>query len=127
MAKNLFKLSHYFNNSNYLKTATTMLNNVKPEIKSYGSAYSNWLDLLLNYTNPFYEVAIVGEDAFKKTQELNNYYLPNILIANSTKSSDLPLIKNRFIKDKTYIYVCVNNACKLPVLSGKEALKLILE
>ncbi len=63
MAKNLFKLSHYFNNSNYLKTATTMLNNVKPEMKTYGSGFSNWLDLMLNYTNPFYEVAIVGKDA----------------------------------------------------------------
>ncbi len=127
MAKNLFKLSHYFNNSKYLKTATTMLNNVKPEMETYGSGFSNWLDLMLNYTNPFYEVAIVGKDAIAKTKDLNKYYLPNILIASSTKSSDSPLIKDRFIEDKTYIYVCVNNACKLPVSSAKEALKLILE
>ncbi len=127
MAKNLFKLSHYFNNSNYLKTATTMLNNVKPEIKSYGSGFSNWLDLMLNYTNPFYEVAIVGGEAIAKTKDLNNHYLPNILIANSIKSSESPLIKDRFIDGKTYIYVCVNNACKLPVTSTEEALKLISE
>ena len=127
MAKNLFKLSHYFDNSNYLKTATTMLNNVMPEIKSYGSGYSNWLDLMLNYTNPFYEVAIVGDDAIEKARDLNGHYLPNILIANSTKSSESPLIKNRFIEGKTYIYVCVNNACKLPVQSAKEAIKLISE
>ncbi|MBT8394784.1 MAG: thioredoxin domain-containing protein, partial [Bacteroidia bacterium] len=37
MAKNLFKLSHYFENTNYLKTATSMLNNVKPEMATYGS------------------------------------------------------------------------------------------
>ena len=127
MAKNLFKLSHYFNNSIYLKTATTMLNNVKPEINSYGSAYSNWLDLMLNYTNPFYEVAIVGEDAMTKTQDLNNQYLPNILLATSTKKSDSPLIKDRFIEGNTYIYVCVNNACRLPVSSAEVALKLISE
>ena len=127
MAKNLFKLSHYFNNANYLKTATTMLNNVKPEINTYGSSYSNWLDLMLNYTNPFYEVAIVGEDAINKAKDLNSYYLPNILIANSTKSSDSPLIKDRFIDGKTYIYVCINNACKLPVTSIEDALKLISE
>jgi uncharacterized protein YyaL (SSP411 family) len=35
MAKNLFKLSHYFENEHYLKTATTMLNNVKPEMEEY--------------------------------------------------------------------------------------------
>lgn len=127
MAKNLFKLSHYFNNSNYLKTATSMLNNVKPEIQAYGSGFSNWLDLMLNYTNPYYEVAIVGEDAINKTSELNNHYLPNILIANSKKADDSPLLKDRFIEGKTFIYVCVNNACKLPVRSVEEALKLIEE
>ncbi|MEO8933524.1 MAG: thioredoxin domain-containing protein, partial [Xanthomarina sp.] len=42
MAKNLFKLSRYFDNDYYSKTATSMLNNVKPEIKDYGSNYSNW-------------------------------------------------------------------------------------
>ena len=127
MAKNLFKLSHYFDNSNYLNTATRMLNNVKPEMSTYGSGFSNWLNLMLNFTNPYYEVAIVGKDAISKTMELNNNYLPNILIANSTKIGDLPLIKNRFIDYETYIYVCVNNSCKLPVTSVDEALKLILD
>jgi uncharacterized protein YyaL (SSP411 family) len=102
-----------------------MLNNVKPEMVSYGSGYSNWLDLMLNYTNPFYEVAIVGEDAIIKTQEFSKQYLPNILIANSSKNSELPLLKNRFIDGKTYIYVCVNNTCKLPVTAVAEAIKLI--
>jgi len=127
MAKNLFKLSHYFNNANYLKTATTMLNNVKPEISTYGSAFSNWLDLMLNYTNPYYEVAIVGKNAINITTELNQHYLPNTLIANSTKSSNSPLIKDRYVDDNTYIYVCVNNACKLPVTIVEDALNLIDE
>ena len=41
MAKNLFKLSHYFDNAHFSKTAITMLNNVKPQIQDYGSGYSN--------------------------------------------------------------------------------------
>jgi hypothetical protein len=125
MAKNLFKLSHYFNNSNYLKTATTMLNNIMPEIKTYGSGFSNWLDLMLNYTNAFYEVAIVGEDAKQKIKELNAHYLPNVLTAGSTAKGEAPLIKERFVENKTYIYVCVNNACQLPVDSVKKAIKLL--
>ena len=59
MAKNLFKLSHSFDNEHFRKTAITMLNNVKPEIQEYPSGYSNWFDLMLNYTSPYYEVAIV--------------------------------------------------------------------
>lgn len=125
MAKNLFYLSHHFNNPNYLKTASTMLNNVKPEMESYGSGFSNWLDLMLNFTNPFYEVAVVGLDAKEITKELNNYYLPNVLIASSSANSDLHLLKNRFVKGKTNIFVCVNNTCKLPVTTVSEALKLV--
>lgn len=127
MAKNLFKLSHYFGIANYYKTATSMLNNVKPEIESYPSSFSNWLDLMLNYTNPYFEVAIVGDNALDKSIVLDNHYLPNILKAISTKPSDLPLIKDRFMDGKTNIYVCINNACKLPVTKVTEALELINE
>src|SRR5690554_5305643 len=75
MAKNLFKLARYFDNKHYSKTATNMLNNVKPEIQDYGSNYSNWLDLMLNYTQPFYEVVVAGPNAHEKinkTHEIGN-------------------------------------------------------
>ena len=125
MAKNLFKLSHYFDNEAYNKTATTMLNNVKPEIESYASGYSNWLDLMLNYTNEYYEVAVVGSEAFEKIKTLNKTYLPNKLIVGSQNENDLPLLKNRYVANKTFIYVCVDKACKLPVTDVNEAFKLI--
>jgi len=125
MAKNLFYLSHYFSNSSYLKTATQMINNIKPEIQSYGSGFSNWLDLILNYTNPYFEIAVVGQDAYRLRDELYHHYIPNILTAGSTKKSNAPLIKDRYEENKTYIYVCVNNTCKLPVNSAEEAIKLI--
>ncbi|AUC83759.1 thioredoxin domain-containing protein [Lacinutrix sp. Bg11-31] len=124
-AKNLFKLSHYFDNEYYLNTATTMLNNVKPEIKEYASGYSNWLDLMLNYTEPFYEVAIVGNKYKNKIKALNERYIPNKIIVGSKGESKLPLLKNRFIEDETFIYVCVNKACKLPVKDVKSAINLI--
>jgi len=125
MAKNLFKLSHYFDNETYLRIATTMLNNVKPEIESYSSSYSNWLDLMLNYSNEFYEVAIVGQEVFEKIKELNNTYIPNKMIVGSLIENDLPLLKNRYAEGKTLIYVCVNKACKYPVEQVEEAIKLI--
>tara|TARA_R110000868_G_scaffold44318_5_gene148188 strand:- start:15794 stop:17827 length:2034 start_codon:yes stop_codon:yes gene_type:complete len=126
MAKNLFKLSHYFDNDHYRTSAMTMLNNVQPEIKDYASGYSNWLDLMLNYTQPFYEIAIVGQEASVKISELNKSYIPNKLIAGSISENKLPLLENRFNPDETLIYVCVNNACKLPVTDVDDAIKLII-
>ncbi|WP_316930934.1 thioredoxin domain-containing protein [Lacinutrix jangbogonensis] len=124
-AKNLFRLSHYFDNEYYLKTATAMLNNVKPEIKDYGSGYSNWLDLMLNYTEPFYEVAIVGSQYKNKIEELNTHYIPNKVIVGSQKDSKLPLLENRYIENETLIYICINKACNLPVSEVEKAINLI--
>ncbi|MFI1744412.1 thioredoxin domain-containing protein [Thalassobellus sediminis] len=127
MAKNLFKLSHYFDNEHFSKTAMTMLNNVKPEIQEYPSGYSNWLDLMLNFTNPYYEVAIVGKDAKQKIKALNKTYIPNKLIAGSTSENNMPLLENRYSPNNTLIYVCVNKACKLPVSKVNQAIKLLKE
>jgi uncharacterized protein len=125
MAKNLFRLSHYFDNETYFSIATAMLNNVKPEIESYPSSYSNWLDLMLNYTDEFYEVAIVGKDVFEKINDLNKAYIPNKMIIGSQTKNDLPLLKNKYIEGKTLIYVCVNKACKFPVENVNNAIKQI--
>ena len=125
MAKNLFKLAHYFDNEHYRKTAVIMLNNVKPEIEDYASGYSNWLDLMLNYTNPFYEIAIVGNEASSKILELNQSYLPNKLIAGSITDKDSPLLENRYVPNETLIYVCVDNTCQLPVVHVDDAIKLL--
>ncbi len=125
MAKNLLKLSHYFDNEAYYLTATAMLNNVKPDILKYPSGFSNWLDLMLNYADNYYEVAIVGEAVNDKIKELNEYYLPNKLLIGSAAENDLPLLKNRYVEGNTLIYVCVNKACKLPVSEVSRAINLI--
>ena len=125
MAKNLLILSHHFDNKKYLSTASKMLHNVQPEIESYPSGFSNWLDLMANFQDNFYEVVVVGKDASKKIAELNARYLPNILIAGSTSESKKPLLNYRYIDGETLIYVCVNNSCKLPVSNISKALNFI--
>ncbi len=116
MAKNLFVLSKYFGESNFFgEISHQMLKNILDEIEHYPRGFSNWLCLLSNYQNNFYEVVVVGNDAQKKVKELNKNYLPNIIIAGSEHESENPLFKNRYVAEETLIYVCVNNACKLPI------------
>ena len=123
MAKNLFKLSRYYNDEKYRNTAEQMLLHIIPELKKYPIGFSNWLDLLLNYQSEFYEVVVIGEKAKKKIKKLNQYYLPNTLLAGSIKKSDLFLCQNRFVNNETFIYVCIDNTCKLPVSETKKAIK----
>ena len=125
MAHNLFKLAHHFGNDIYMKTSKKMLNNMRPDFEDYGYNHSHWLNLMLNFTNPFYEIAVVGENAKEKIKELNQYYLPNTVITGSKQESHLPLFKNRYVEGETFVYVCVNNACKLPVTTINLALKEI--
>ncbi|MDI1256170.1 MAG: thioredoxin domain-containing protein [Flavobacterium sp.] len=114
LAHNLFLLGHYYSDATYTETAQHMLNNVKKSALESPAEYYNWLDLMLNYTDNYFEVALSGNEAFDKTVQLQSYYLPNILIAGATKESNLPILENRFVDNETYIYVCVNKACKMP-------------
>ncbi len=114
LAHNLFLLGHYYSNETYAAIAQKMLNNVKGDALQSPAEYYNWLDLMLNYTDDYFEVAISGKEAISKTNQLQSYYLPNILIAGATKNSKLPLLENRFIENETYIYVCVEKTCKMP-------------
>lgn len=123
MAKNLFKLSHYYSNNYYLKVSEQMLQNVKERTQQYGSGYSNWLQLGSNFVGDYYEIAISGKDALNRLKEINQHYIPNILIAGSTKKSNIPLLENRFSETETLIYVCVNSACNLPEKETKKALE----
>ena len=125
MANNIFTLSHYYLDKRYTQTAAAMLNNVQADIEKYPTSYSNWMHLLLNYTQPYYELVVVGEQAPQVLEELNSHYLPNKLIAASTTESKQEIFEGRYLVDNTLIYVCVNNACKLPVRTVEEALKLI--
>ena len=126
IAKSLFMLGHYYSNEDYTNQAKQMLNNMIPAIQKSPLSFTNWLDLYLNYSNPYYEVAISGENAFEKLVEIDATYQPNILIAGATNDSDIPILKNRFIGDDTYIYVCVDGTCKLPVTSTEKAIVQLL-
>ena len=125
MAKNLFKLSLYYNDQKYAATAKQMLKNILTELSSYPIGFSNWLDLLSNYQSNFYEVVVVGNQASEKINTINKHYLPNILIAGSTKKTDLFLCKDRFVKNETFIYVCIDNTCNVPVSEINKAIKSI--
>ncbi len=123
MAKNLFLLSHYFDNTQFKDISKAMLHTIKPHINDYPMGYSNWLDLMLTLSDDFYEIVIVGKDAFEKTKELQNHYIPNKLVAGSLHNSEMPLLKLRYSHNETLIYTCVNNACKYPVENVNEAIK----
>ena len=123
MANNLFQLGHLNYDVEYSKQSKTMLTTLLPYVTDYSSSYANWSHLLLKVSHPFYEIAVVGEVSQRNVKALNQKHLPNTLIVGSLKESELPLLKDRFVENETYIYVCQDRVCKLPVTSVDEALE----
>ena len=113
MGINLFKLSIYFENSFYEKVSLRMLQNIIPYIE-YPSAYSNWMDLALNYSEQNKELAICGDSALEYCSKINAMYFPNVVLAGTTKVSSIPFLKNRYNTNETLFYLCQNKTCSSP-------------
>lgn len=122
MAHNLFRLGHIYYNQGYLKKAKTMLTTMLPRVTQFPNGYAHWNSLLSNLAYPFFEVAVVGEDAQQLIQQLQERQLANALIVGSVSESESPLFKDRYFEGDTYIYVCQNSTCKLPVKTVEEAI-----
>lgn len=125
MGKNLLQLSIYYTNSYYEKVSQKMLQNILPNIE-YPSAYSNWMDLALNYSEENKELAICGENALAFGKEINQYYFPNIMLSGTDKNSQLPFLQSRFQENKILFYLCENKTCNQPISSFDAILKKIM-
>ena len=124
MANNLFQLSVYFQNQYYESICMKMLKKIIPNI-DYPSAYSNWLNVLLNYSEQQKELGVCGEMALEYLSKINREYRPNLLVAGANKISELPFLKDRYVENEMLFYVCQNQTCQLPTSNFNEVLNKI--
>lgn len=101
-----------------IKDICTKLNNyinLKKD-NAYAGNITNWLNTMLLEEKKFYEIIVVGEKQEEIIRELKKYYIPNsILLGSNDKNSNFLLFKNRYINNKTLIYICKNNVCDVPL------------
>ncbi len=122
MAMNLLILGKYFENGEYIKMSLTMLNNVYDALLKNPMYYSNWAMVLYQHLHLKNEIVICGENALEYLKEINKNYLPNYLISGCKHESNLPLTKDRYLPNKTQIFICKNMACQMPYDTINEAL-----
>jgi hypothetical protein len=123
VAKNLLELGHLYYDTAQLDKAQSMMVTILPRVEEAMNNYAQWSSLMLASAFPFYEVVVVGPNARSLISELHKQYIPNALIAGSSTDSELPLYEDRYFEDGTYIYVCFNNTCKLPVETTADAMR----
>jgi len=126
MARNLYNLGTLLYKPAYLEKSKQMLKNMNSQISTstMPAFYSNWLQLYLDYANPPYEIAILGDEANAKRMELHKDYLGNALVLGGKTEGSLALLKDKLQEGETYIYVCQNKVCKIPVTEVEKALEL---
>jgi uncharacterized protein YyaL (SSP411 family) len=124
MANNLFFLGKLLDNETYLDDSKQMLANVYDGMEMYGSGYSNWGQLLLYSTEPFFEAMVVGEDYQEKLIQLQKHFLPAVIFAGG-KNPTLPMVQEKQPFDSTWYYICSGNTCSPPTEDLDDALDMI--
>ncbi|HZW77594.1 MAG TPA: thioredoxin domain-containing protein [Flavobacteriaceae bacterium] len=114
MAENLFFLSRYFGNPEYEDLSKQFLLNIFDRLETYPTGFSHWLNLLLNFTEDFHEIAVIGKDAPERAKRILAEYIPNKILAFSTKIESIPLLKGRYKRYRTLAYLCRNSVCEQP-------------
>ncbi len=126
MAKNLYKMGHYFYNDDYISKSEIMLNNVKNSALHGSLYFANWDILMAWFADEPYEVAILGDDFEAVRKELDKEYLPNVFLTGGRAEGALELLKYKLVKGQTTIYVCKDKSCRQPVTTVEEAIRQIL-
>lgn len=126
MAHNLHKLSKYFPEDNFDGRLHQMMKSMKIAIKENPQNHANWLHLAQLMSENFYELVVIGENFELICASLMKNYMPNaIFAASNAKTSNLPLLMNRYVMNKTLIYVCNHGSCQMPVEEPNKALDLV--
>ncbi|MGM0530373.1 MAG: thioredoxin domain-containing protein [Bacteroidota bacterium] len=125
-AKNLFILGHYLYIDSYIERARKMLAAANTMIPRNPLYFSNWLNLMIWYVYPPYEVSIVGRKSEEYRKRFINIYHPGLILAGGTHEGNLPILKDRVKLGKTQIYICQGEVCQKPLNNVDEAIKKIV-
>ena len=119
----LLKLSALTGNADYRRRATTVLRLIADQVRRYPSAFGWALCALDFYLSSPKEIAIVGGDDSSGVDDLLRVlwqtYLPNRVIATTTKPSDQAVVVIPFLSGRTgareaTAFVCYDGTCQIP-------------
>lgn len=127
LAAGMLKLSLFFSDANYAEKANNIISSIKQSALESPAFHAKWLIAGTYLVFPFYEVGIIGEACATKRNSLAGKYLPNTILFGASKTGSIPLLTDRYVENKTLIYVCEKGACQLPVELPEQALELILK
>jgi hypothetical protein len=125
MANNLHRLYLLLGKADYREVSEKMTHHITAQFSQYPMAYANWGILMLMKTEPFFEIAVLGANSEVILKELQKSFQPNVLWAFSKTDSKVPILKNRFVAEKSLIYVCKEGVCQLPMENIGQVMEIV--
>lgn len=123
MAKGLFLLGHLYDSAHYLHICRQQVMNLKENAEKHTAFYANWAILIDGMISEPYETAVTGPDALSLRKMIASAYRPDAILLGATGESKLPLLQGKSKEGESWIYVCKDKTCGLPVQSVGDALK----
>jgi uncharacterized protein YyaL (SSP411 family) len=114
MAHNFHKLSYFYRKEEWKTQAEQMLANVYDGMEMYGSGYSNWALLLLQFIDSMEEIEIVGPKATEILQNTNKKFKTGTIYSGGIDFT-LPILSEKEITDTTILYRCKEEVCDAPI------------
>jgi uncharacterized protein len=127
MAHNLYYLGFLFDNQKWIKRGAAMAQFIEQAATRHPVSFANWARLILNFSEGFREIAVIGKGHQKEIDQINQWYLPNKLIQGSEKGNhNFPFLNGKKESVETPIfYLCKRYSCQKPA-DNLEEFKLIL-
>jgi uncharacterized protein YyaL (SSP411 family) len=126
MLYNLHHLSILFDQHEWKHRAGKAVLSLGNPIINYPTSFAVWGCLLQEIIDGTQEIAVVGEKSSLLIAPILAEFIPHkVFMAPSKITGSLPLIKGKSYSNPALIYLCKQYACKQPVESLDELLKLL--
>ncbi len=121
---NLLRLAVLTGEKQYRELGQRMLERLGLASAQHPLAFGNWLQCLDFFIGPVAELAVLGEEAERRSllEPLRRRFLPNrVLVQASQARADLPLLEGKPQPPSGAVaYVCRDNTCGPPAKSPEE-------
>lgn len=125
MAENLLKLGYLTYDESLKEYGIKLITNVSHMLSLEPEYLSQWTAASFYLLQPVPEIAIVGNQALRENQELQEKFLPVKVVAGGADSSKFPaLLEGKTaVHEKVTYFICYDKTCQRPVHNLQEALE----
>jgi uncharacterized protein len=125
MAKNLLYLSIVFDNKEWHQKSVSMIESLKTILSKHPNSFGIWAAQAINMAAGINEIAIIGINMIPLLKEMLLHYVPNKILQGTNAVSNMPLLSQKPIFEKTFLYLCLNSTCKFPYDTTAEMMGVI--